>query len=88
MGSGKIAHEPECAATKIIAGERGHQKHDHRGEERSGDDAAEEERGAVNLAVATPEDVDRDDSDGGAEESADRSDQSGHFGSQIEAAPR
>src|ERR1700756_3653505 len=72
LRSREITHEPERAAAKIIAGECGHQEHDDRLEERSGDDAAEKQRSAINLPVATPKDINGRDGNGCAEERADR----------------
>ena len=80
---GKISHKPEGAAAQIVSGERGHQEHNDRLKERSGDDAAEEQRSAVNLTIAPPEDVDDGDGDGGAEECANGSNEPGHFGGKI-----
>ena len=83
---GEIAHEPEGGAAEIVAGKCGHQEHDHGREERGRDYAAEEERGAVNLSVATAKKKDGGDSEGRADERANRGDEPCHFGRKIQMA--
>src|SRR5216683_5987538 len=72
--SGEIAHQPKGEATEV-PGERAHEEHDDGGDERGGDDATEEKRGAVNLARAAAEKIDGGDGSGGSEEGTHRSQQ-------------
>ena len=69
---GEIAHEPEGHATSISGGDGAHEEGDDGGEERGGDDAAEKQRGAVDLAFAAAKYVDRGDGRGRAEKRAER----------------
>ena len=57
----KIAHQPESHAAQIARAEHGHQKHNHGRKKRRGDDAAEQQSCAVELAAAPPEKIDRRD---------------------------
>src|ERR1700739_249026 len=70
--SGKFAHQPEGKATQIPA-KSAHEKHDDSRDERAGDDTSEEESGAVNLASAAAEEIDRGNGGSCAKESAKRS---------------
>src|SRR5260370_41796123 len=72
--SGKVAHQPEGEATEV-PGERAHEEHDDGGDERGGDDATEEKRGAVNLARAAAEKIEGGDGWGGPQGETQRGEQ-------------
>ena len=57
-GRGKIAHQPEGHTAQLASRDRGHQKHDERRKKRRGDDPAEQQRVAVQLASPAPQKVD------------------------------
>src|ERR1700730_18140550 len=73
QGTGEIAHEPESHSAEIPVAERGHEEHDDRGKKGRADDAGEEQGGAVDLALALAQEIDRGDGGCGAERCAVRS---------------
>ncbi len=73
---GEFAHHPEGKAAEA-AGKRAHKKQDDGGKEGAGDDAAEEQSGAVNLSLTTPKKIDRGDGRGCAEKGSQRCEQRG-----------
>src|SRR5215467_2248502 len=74
-GSGKIPHQPEHHAAGVAAVHCAHQENNDGGKERSGDDAAEEQRGAVNLALTAAEKIHGGNRSGSSQERTQRSKQ-------------
>src|ERR1041384_8112107 len=73
--SGKITHQPEDHAAGVATVHGAHQERNDGGEKRSGDDAAEEKRGAVNLTFAAAKKINGGNRGGSPQEGAQRSEQ-------------
>ena len=71
----KISHQPENHAAQVAPGERRHQEHDDRGKKRRADDAAEQERRAVELSLAPAQKINSRNRRDGSEKCAQRRDQ-------------
>src|SRR5580692_12642954 len=68
-GGLEFTHHPEGYTAIVTAGQCGHEKHNDGLQERSRNDAGEEQSGAVNLTFAEAEEIDYGDRKRSAEES-------------------